>query len=80
LSNVLSFSILLTDTARISFGDRKVNSTLSTSEETGCAIFMTAKVRFQEAKAGAVLFIASMTPGRAHGLADVVSCAAENRF
>lgn len=40
LSKVLSFSIRLTEIDRISLGERKVNSTLSTPEETGCAIFM----------------------------------------
>lgn len=37
---MLSFSIRLTEIARISFRERKVNSTLSTSDEMGCAIFM----------------------------------------
>lgn len=40
LSNVLSFSMRFTEMAWISLAERKVNSTLSTSEATGCAIFM----------------------------------------
>lgn len=37
---MLSFSMRFTEMDRISLGDRKVNSTLSTEEAMGCAIFM----------------------------------------
>jgi hypothetical protein len=50
LSKVLSFSILFTEIARISFGDRKVNSTLSTPDEIGCAIFMVALLSLSRAE------------------------------
>ena len=40
---MLSFSIRLTDMDRISSSERKVNSTLSSDEPTGCAIFMLGK-------------------------------------
>ena len=40
VSNVLSFSILRTEMDRISWGVKKVNSTLSSEEATGCEIFM----------------------------------------
>jgi hypothetical protein len=40
LSKVLSFSIRFTDMAWTSLGDRNVNSTLSTSDEIGCEMFM----------------------------------------
>lgn len=42
VSKVLSFSIFLTDIAWISSLVRKVNSTRSTEDETGCEIFMVA--------------------------------------
>lgn len=37
---MLSFSIRLTEIALTSLGVKNVNSTLSTSDEIGCAIFM----------------------------------------
>lgn len=47
---MLSFSILFTEIARISFGDRKVNSTLSIPDEIGCAMFMVAMMSLSRAK------------------------------
>lgn len=40
LSNVVGFSIFLTEMARISTGLRKSKSTVSMAEEMGCEIFM----------------------------------------
>ncbi len=40
LSNVVGFSIFLTEIALISAGVRKSKSTLSMAEEIGCEIFM----------------------------------------
>lgn len=68
---MLSFSMRFTEMARISLGERKANSTLSTSEEKGCDMFM---MKQRDQQAAASILRASLTVVQSVSLYSIAGC------